>query len=102
VGAVSLKKKVDDIYGEIFGNIAVDAMLRIKGITFPKGNRRKTVEFYRDAIGKDRKLLNDFNSAYNVLHLSGYYDGETSIKVIQSGFETAHEIIDRIKPKEAL
>jgi hypothetical protein len=81
--------------------IAVDAMLKIKEIAFPKGDKRKSVEFYREAIGKDRKLLDAFNSAYNILHLNGYYDGETSIKAIQSGFEMAYFIIDKIKPREA-
>jgi hypothetical protein len=80
--------------------IAVDAILKIKEIAFPRGNKRKTVEFYREAIGKG-KLLDAFNSAYNILHLNGYYDGETSIKSIQSGFEMAYFVIDKIKPREA-
>jgi len=38
---------------------------------------------------------------YNILHLSGYYDGETSIKTIQTGFEMANVVINRIKPEAA-
>jgi len=76
--------------------IALDALLKIKGVEVPKG-KRKTIDFYREAINKDRKLLNAFNSAYNILHLNGYYDGETNIKTIQAGFEMAILIINKIK-----
>jgi len=77
--------------------IALDALLKTKGIEVPKG-KRKSVEFYRDSINKDRKLLDAFNSVYNILHLCGYYDGETHIKTIQAGFEMAIDVINRVKP----
>jgi len=80
--------------------IALDALLKTKGIEVPKG-KRKSIDFYRDAINKDRKLLNAFNSVYNILHLYGYYDGERHMKVIQSGFEAAIEVINRVKPSGA-
>ncbi|MCL1955688.1 MAG: DUF5618 family protein [Fibromonadales bacterium] len=86
-------------YNGVF--VALDALLEIKGIDLPKKKTRRTIDFYRAAINKDRKLLNAFNSVYNTLHLSGYYDGETRIKTIQSGFEAAIEVIDKIKPAEA-
>ena len=86
-------------YNGVF--VALDALLEIKGIDLPKKKTRRTIDFYRAAINKDRKLLNAFNSVYNILHLSGYYDGETSIKVIQNGFEMAVEVINRIKPEAA-
>jgi hypothetical protein len=41
-----------------------------------------------------------FRTAYNVLHLNGYYEGETSVKAIQSGFEAAIWLIDLIKPRQ--
>jgi len=78
--------------------IALDALLKIKGIDLPHKKSRRTIDFYREAINKDRKLLDAFNSAYNILHLYGYYDGETTIKVIQAGFEMANLVIDKIKP----
>ena len=78
--------------------IALDALLKIKGIDLPHKKSRRTIDFYRAAINKDRKLLDAFNSAYNILHLYGYYDGETTIKVIQAGFEMANLVIDKIKP----
>ncbi len=82
--------------------IALNALLKAKDIDFPKGSKRKPVDFYRMAIGKDRKLLDAFNTVYHILHLSGYYDGETSIKIIQTGFEMAGVIINRINPQGAL
>jgi len=86
-------------YNGVF--VALDALLETKGVELPKKKTRRTIDFYRAALNKDRKLLNAFNSVYNILHLSGYYDGETSIKVIQNGFEMAVEVINRIKPEAA-
>jgi uncharacterized protein (UPF0332 family) len=78
--------------------IALDAFLLLKGVTLPKG-KRKSIEFYIMHIGKyDRKFLKELNSAYNILHLSGYYDGELDARVIAHGFEYAYKIIERIRP----
>jgi hypothetical protein len=38
-------------------------------------------------------------NAYDILHLEGYYRGNTKIKTIDSGFESAYDIIDKIKPE---
>jgi hypothetical protein len=97
------KKYVRTACGSAYNGtlVALDALLKIKGIELPKGKTRKTVDFYRMSIGTDRKLLDAFNTAYNILHLYGYYDGETNIKVIQNGFEMAVAVINRIKPMEA-
>jgi hypothetical protein len=46
----------------------------------------------------DKKLLNEFNTTYNVLHLNGYYEGETKYDVIRSGMDSAVQIINKIKP----
>ena len=35
---------------------------------------------------------------YNILHLSGYYDGIGSVDVVKAGFIEANKIIDKIKP----
>jgi len=78
--------------------VALDAWLKIKGVEIQKG-KRKSIEFYTDNIAKlDGKMSRSLKTAYNILHLAGYYDGETKIKVIQAGFEEAYEIIDKIKP----
>jgi len=39
---------------------------------------------------------------YTVLHLSGYYDGLTNVKIIAAGLEDAYKMIDVIKPSMQL
>jgi len=46
----------------------------------------------------DKKLLKYFETVYRVLHLEGYYEGETYVSTIQSGFTAAYSIIEKIKP----
>ena len=77
--------------------IVLDAYLLLKGIAQKKG--RKSIQYYTENFSKlDKKLLSDINDAYSVLHLSGYYDGIRSARIINDGFELAYQIIDRIKP----
>jgi len=73
--------------------LILDAYIKIKGrVTNYKD--RKSIEYYRDNItDRDNKLLKYVNSAYNVLHLSGYYDGELKYKIIQGGMEVFQDII---------
>jgi len=79
--------------------VALDAWLKVKGVEIKK-NKRKSIEYYTDNVAKlDGKMSRALREAYNTLHLAGYYDGNLSVKVIQSGFEEAYEIIDKIKPK---
>ena len=78
---------------------ALDGFLILKGINKPKGKMRKSIEFYQNHISKiDQKMLNYLNSAYEILHLLGYYDGITKASVIKDGFEEAYKIIEKIKP----
>jgi hypothetical protein len=78
--------------------IALDAYLIMKGVKRPKG--RKSIEYYQENIGAaDRKMLNHLNSVYEVLHLAGYYDGIQDARIVKIGFETAYDIIDKIKPQ---
>jgi uncharacterized protein (UPF0332 family) len=80
--------------------LAVDAYLEIKGVPLKeKKNSRKTVKDYIAKLSQlDRKLLQEFNAAYNILHLSGYYDGINKYDVIRSGFDSAINIVNKIKP----
>jgi hypothetical protein len=76
---------------------AIDGYLMLKGVESKKG--RKSIEWYQSNIAQiDKKLNVDLKNAYDILHLSGYYDGVTTIKVVEAGFEVANSIIDRIKP----
>jgi hypothetical protein len=80
--------------------VALDAWLRLKNVPDVK---RKTIDYYRKSIGQlDRKLLTELNSAYEVLHLLGYYDGNLRVPIIQDGFNIAFEIIDRLKPAQPI
>ena len=77
--------------------IALDGYFKIKDTPTKKG--RKSIEYYQIIISSiDKKLLNYLNNAYDILHLSGYYDGVTNIKVVKEGFEMAYTIINKIKP----
>jgi len=76
---------------------AMDGYFYVRGLEKRKG--RKSIEYYRENASKlDKKLLSYLNSAYEVLHLSGYYDGILSVPVIKSGFDVAYDIISEIKP----
>jgi hypothetical protein len=79
--------------------LALDASLQMKDVELPK-KRRRSIEWYTANVAKqDGKLLTNLNMAYKILHLSGYYDGMESAIVIQQGFKTAYDIIERIKPR---
>ena len=76
---------------------ALDFLFDIRKVEKQRG--RKSIEYYRTILGKmDNKLLKYLNTAYNLLHLDGYYDGVTDIKSIDSGFENAISVIDVLKP----
>jgi len=106
-------KKEDDTYldkkyvkmacGTAYSGIlvALDCFLILKGKDKPKGKLRKSIEHYQSNITKiDKKLLNNLNNAYEILHLWGYYDGIGSVNVVKEGFDTAFKIIEKIKPSE--
>lgn len=76
---------------------ALDFLYDIKNVQKKRG--RKSIKYYRIVLSSmDKKLLNYLNSSFNILHLSGYYDGEKDIKVIEAGFKNAMTIIAALKP----
>lgn len=80
--------------------LAADTYLEMKGkaIEKKKGSRIK-VEDYKSRLAKiDNKILKNFNTAYEILHIVGYYEGETKYAVIQAGMDSAVDIINQIKP----
>ena len=94
------KKYVKTACGTAYSGllVALDGFLQLKNIK-PKGKERKSIEFYqRNITGIDKKMLNTLNSAYEILHLWGYYDGITSAKVVKEGFSYAYSLINQIKP----
>ncbi|MDR2805654.1 MAG: DUF5618 family protein [Dysgonamonadaceae bacterium] len=77
--------------------IALDTYLILKGIKKAKG--RKSIDYYNTQIVKiDKKLLKHLGNVYDVLHLSGYYDGVLDARVIQAGLDEAYKIIEYISP----
>jgi len=93
------EKYVKTASGTAFSGMlyALDALFDYKNV--PKRKGRKAIEYYKQNLAKiDKKLLNYLNSAYNVLHLEGYYSGEKKINVIQEGFDSAITIINALKP----
>ena len=79
--------------------VALDGFLILKGFDKPEGKKRKTIEYYQSSITKiDKKMLNHLNSAYEILHLWGYYDGIRDARVLRIGLEEANKIIDKLKP----
>jgi len=78
--------------------IALDGFFILRGVQ-KRGKLRKAISYYQDNLGKiDRKMLDNLDVAYKVLHLSGYYDGINSVKVIKEGFDSAQRIVEKIKP----
>ncbi|MDD5571309.1 MAG: DUF5618 family protein [Bacteroidales bacterium] len=93
------KKYVKMACGTAYNGVllALDGYLLLKGIEKKRG--RKNIGYYQSNITKiDRKLLYNIDDVYEILHLSGYYDGIRSEKIVKSGFEIAYTIINKIKP----
>jgi len=79
--------------------VALDGFLALKGLQKTTKKQRKSIEYYQSNLSKlDKKMLNNLNSAYKILHLSGYYDGIENAAVIKEGFTEAYNIIDKIRP----
>ncbi|MCL1948077.1 MAG: DUF5618 family protein [Chitinivibrionia bacterium] len=80
--------------------LALDAWFVLKEIPKPSKNQRKSIEYYMSNIAKiDKKMASFMHIAYDILHLDGYYDGIKGVKAIESGFDAAYEIIEKIKPE---
>jgi len=72
--------------------IALNELMKQHGI---KKKTRKHVDDYQDFLARlDKKMLNYFNTAYEILHLVMGYDGIGDFKVVQRGLECAEEIIN--------
>jgi len=83
--------------------LALDCFFMLKDIESPKGKNRKSIEFYHNNLAKsDKKMLNYLSSAYNILHLWGYYEGIEKANVVKSGFDDAYTIIKKIKPTNSI
>ncbi|MDR3296822.1 MAG: DUF5618 family protein [Prevotellaceae bacterium] len=82
---------------------ALDALFKLRGIPPPPKKKHKNIEFYTYNVAKlDGKISTDLHDAYRILHIEGYYEGVCKTDIIKSGFDTAYEIIARIKPEHEL
>jgi hypothetical protein len=80
--------------------VALDAWLTMKGVRIPNKRKHPTIDFYEYSVAKlDKKMLDYLRSAYNLLHIDGYYRKEKSVRAIEDGFDTAYLIIEKIKPE---
>ena len=76
---------------------ALDFLFYFKGM--PKKRGRKSIDYYQSNLSElDKKLLKHLNTAYLILHLEGYYEGQTKIGVIKEGLDSAVSIIAALKP----
>jgi hypothetical protein len=95
------KKYVKTACGTAYNGllIALDGFLLLKGLNKPDRKQRKSIEYYQSNITKKKKKMLDYlNSAYEVLHLWGYYDGIGDAVIVKRGFDNAYKIIEKIKP----
>ena len=64
-------------------------------LPLPIKGKRRSIRDFEEYLGKrNRKALNDFVSAYHILHLLGGYDGELNKKPIHLGLQLAEYIIN--------
>lgn len=88
--------------------IAFIGVLKALDGYFSKQIQRKTKspnsrEYYRELIYQCRnsqikKILdNNFNEVYIDLHVAGYYNDETSLKIIKDGMKAAKTIIETVE-----
>ncbi len=99
------KKYVRTACGAAYNGVleALGTYFELKNPGILKSKKRKNVDFYRENLAKDnKKMLKTFESAYRILHISGYYEGEEDSNTIKNGFQRANEIIDLIKPVGAV
>ena len=80
--------------------MAIKEYIKQKNITIErKPYQRIKIDNIKERLSelKDYEMQNHLKNAYNILHLSGYYDWTTSINLINDGIQIAKKIIEKIK-----
>ncbi|MDI9358464.1 MAG: DUF5618 family protein [Phycisphaerales bacterium] len=80
--------------------LAMDGYLKKRNVVIiKKPHSRKNIDDYKRALSEmdEYDMLNYLKHAYNILHLYGYYDGITNIRVIKEGLDSVYHIIEQIK-----
>lgn len=94
---------MDRKYVKLAGHAAyTGVLLALDGLFGIKSKGRKDINWYRDQVARmDKKLLSNFMSAYELLHLSMSYDGNQEVSTAQSGLKRADEIIQWVEQRTA-
>ena len=93
----------DRKYVKLAGHAAYTGVLvALDGFFGVKKKGRKDVGWYQEQLASvDKKLLYNFVSAYELLHLSMSYDGTREAVVAQQGLKRADEIIQWVEQRTA-
>ena len=96
------KYYTDAKYVKMAGNTAYNGvLLALDGLLGVKKKGRKSVEWYKEELGKmDKKMGNAFSTVYNTLHLDMGYDGLLSVKIANVGLEEAETIINWVATRQ--
>jgi hypothetical protein len=86
----------DRKYVKMAGHTAYAGVLvALDSVLGDKKKGRKSVDWYKEELStRDKKILNTFLAAYDVLHLSMSYDGVLSAAVSKEGLDLAEQIIN--------
>lgn len=80
--------------------LALECYLTLKEVKVIE-NKRKSIDFYRNNMhNKNKKLCNNLNNAYDILHRWGYYDGIVDSGIVKSGFRELDIFIELINPSK--
>ena len=94
----------DRKYVRMAGHTAYLAILvALDGYFGVKKKGRKKVEWYQEQLAKtDKKILNSFLNAYEILHLGMGYDGDLSAVIASEGLKEAEKIINWVETKQEM
>jgi hypothetical protein len=80
--------------------LALDYFFKLKKVRLPSVG--KSIDYYRQGLKEYNRIKDTLKSAYQILHIDGYYEGTLDSDHIKIGFARAKEIIDQLKPEAAL
>ncbi len=91
----------DKKYIKLVGHAAYSGVLvALDSVILSKEKGRKSVDWYKSELAKlDKKVLNYFDTTYQIFHLVMGYDGHGKVKLAQEGFEDAEKILQWVKIK---
>lgn len=92
----------DKKYIKMAGHTAYTGVLVALDSVLPNKKGRKSIDWYKLELAKvDKKILNQLDSVYEILHLMMGYDGFGKEAYIKDGFNDASKIIEWVETKIA-